>query len=244
MSKNLTTLLGGALVALGILALATNLALFEFWPWNMSSVVHLWPLTIITIGLTFAAVPVVVRGERWPGAMFIPAMPIIFTGMILLFTTLTRWSHAWSWLWPLELLGLTLGFVFAGLYMRIFWFSIPAVILGLNWAVFQFCALTGLWHLWSVLWTVEPLAVGIVLLLVGYRVHSKPVIFVGYAGCALAGTGAIAMLALDLRLWWLSGAFGSLLLIAAGAAMLLWPALRAARPPAQPAVPAQGTNLR
>jgi hypothetical protein len=35
--------------------------------------------------------------------------------------------------------------------------------------VLQFCALTGLWNAWAVLWTVEPLSVGLSLLAVSAK---------------------------------------------------------------------------
>ncbi|NIV37763.1 MAG: hypothetical protein GWN58_52620, partial [Anaerolineae bacterium] len=65
----------------------------------------------------------------------------------LLASVFNVWS-VWAWLWPMELISLAMGFLFAAIYMRLIWLIIPATIIGLNGMVFQFCAITGLWHWW------------------------------------------------------------------------------------------------
>ena len=70
----------------------------------------------------------------------------------------------WAHFWPLVVIALAVGFLLTAVFMRIIWFMIPAIIIGINGLLFQFCALTGLWQSWAILWTLEPLAVGLALL--------------------------------------------------------------------------------
>jgi hypothetical protein len=139
----------------------------------------------------------------------------------------------WSYLWPLEVLSLALGFMFAALYMRSPWLAIPAILIGLNGLVLQFCAVTGLWEAWSVLWTVEPLAIGMILLLVGVLTNTKPMVAVGLAICGFAAAAAMGMLVLLSVGLWAFRYIVPLGLIGVGALVLLTSFLGKPREPTQ-----------
>ena len=153
--------------------------------------------------------------------MFIPALPIFITGGILMTASLFNAWYIWTFLWPLEVLALALGFAFAALYTRSYWFLIPAILIGLNGLVLQFCAVTGLWSAWSVLWTVEPLAIGMILLLVGVITNTKPVVAIGLVICGFAAAAALGMLVLLSVGWWAFRYIVPLSLIGIGVLVLL-----------------------
>jgi hypothetical protein len=90
--------------------------------------------------------PLAVRGKRGLGALFIPGMPTLATGLILLLASVFRRWDVWAWLWPLEVLALAAGFLVAAIYTRVIELVIPAIIIGLNRLLLQFCTVTGLWE--------------------------------------------------------------------------------------------------
>jgi hypothetical protein len=129
-------------------------------------------------------------------------------------------------LWPLEVLALALGFLLAAVTMRQVWLVLPAVIVGLNGAVLLFCAVTHLWEAWSVLWTVEPLSVGLGLLVVSALRKSTPLFI---TGMLLSGLAALAFLSMTAILgvwqflpldWRLLRAISSLGVIGLGALLV------------------------
>lgn len=197
MKKTSSFVIGIGLVLLGGLALMGNFTVsllgFEF---QMLPFWRLWPVIILGMGVALALPAVFVRGERWPGVLLIPALPVFVTGGILMTASLFNAWDIWTFLWPLEVLALALGFAFAALYTRSYWLLIPTILIGLNGLVLQFCAVTGLWESWAVLWTIEPLAIGLVLLLVGVLTNAKSVIAVGLAICGFAAAAAMGMLVL------------------------------------------------
>ena len=216
---------GAALVLLGVLSLVVTgvLSLFGF---NLGAfILRLWPSLVTTVGLCFVVPPFLVRGKRGLGGLFIPGMPILTTGGILLLASVFNVWGVWAWLWPMELISLAMGFVFAAVYMRVIWLIIPAMIIGLNGMVFQFCAITGLWHWWSVLWVIEPLSVGLALLLIGLRKDIKGLTRAGLILCGIAAFLFMFML-LVLGAWWPIGLLGPGLLILGGLAALGWGMLR------------------
>jgi hypothetical protein len=211
------------LILTGALTLLCSVAgpLFGFRVWQ------LWPLTVIVAGLFFVVPPLLVRGKRGLGGLFIPGVPILTNGCILFFTSVTRWWGAWEWLWPLEVLSVAVGFLFAALYMRVIWLLIPAIIVGLNGLLFQFCAITGWWALWAVAWVIEPLSVGLALLAVNLKRRSAGLTVAGVVMCALAGVGfleSLAILSLSqlFSAWWLWNWMAPLTLILLGFALLIW----------------------
>lgn len=234
---------GGLMIGIGGLALVFNLVLGSLGLWSPHHILRLWPLTVLGIGLGLCAVPLVVRGLRWLGALFIPGVIVLYTGAILLFTSVTGWWDAWSWLWPQEVLAVALGFLGAMLYSRSVWFGIPAILVGVNGVVFQLCAWTGLWEAWALIWPVEPLAVGLVLLLIGAKTHAPVVRKVGLGFCAFSLAAGLGMLAIFAHVWWITSLLFSVLLILGGGLLLSWTLLRG-RPAAAAAGAAQGPELR
>jgi hypothetical protein len=190
-NKLLAVVIGLALLSFGILTLAANLlaAIFDFnltWlePWRY------WPVIVLGIGtLLFLLATLSIRRRGW-GALFIPAIPINVTGALLLFASIFNQWHIWRFGWSFIILGLAVGFLFAAVATRVVWFLIPAVLIGVNGLALAFCSLTGLWHWWSVLWVIEPLAVGLVLLLVAYK--SRTVV-PAVIGAVLCGFSALAL---------------------------------------------------
>lgn len=238
MNKRLSMLLGVILLALGGLMLLFNLALpmlgISLWRWG---VWRLWPMIVIGVGLLFVLTPLLVHGKRGLGGLFIPGMPTLVTGGILLFTSVFEAWWAWERLWPLEVLAVAVGFLFASVYMGNIWLLIPAIIVGANGLLMQFCALTGGWGVWSVLWTLEPLAVGLALLVVYTRQHRAGLLIAGTILCAIAAFGLMGMLAVvAIRpARWVLTLVGPLLLIGIGGLLvfsnvLSRPHLREARP--------------
>ena len=222
MDKRLSILGGVALILLGSLALMSTVVLpvlgLDLWGWGFW---RFWPLIVLSAGLLFVLPPFFVRGARGLGALLIPGVPILTTGGILLFASVFDAWGAWEWLWPLEVLALALGFLFAAAYTRVIWLIIPAIIVGLNGLVLQFCALTDLWEAWSVLWTVEPLSVGLALLVIGAKRRSSGLLTTGLVVCGLAGLALVGMTTI-LSGWWPISLLGSGALILAGGVLLLW----------------------
>ncbi|MGD8624984.1 MAG: hypothetical protein PVJ34_10635 [Anaerolineae bacterium] len=214
-------LLGVALLLLGGLLLTTSVISSLFGLNLMGFVWRLWPLTVLGVGLALVVPPVVVRGKRGLGAMFIPGLPVLTTGGLLLLASVFDAWQVWAWLWPLELISLATGFVLAAIYMGNVWLAFPAVIIGLNGMVFQFCAITGLWGWWSVLWVVEPLSIGLAFLLAGVATHKSALTVVGLSFCAAAGAGLLLMLTV-LGAWGPVRWLGPALIIVAGVLLLAW----------------------
>ena len=100
MERRTLFIVGAALVLPGVLSLVVTgvLSLFGF---NLGDfILRLWPSVVTAVGLCFVVPPFLVRGKRGLGALFIPGMPILTTGGILLLASvLNAWS-VWAWLWP------------------------------------------------------------------------------------------------------------------------------------------------
>ncbi len=162
MEKRAANTIGMLLITLGGLALLHTTILpllgWEYGLWR------LWPLILSAVGLSLMAAPFIFHHKRGLKALFIPGMPILIVSALLLWGSLFHSWGIWEWLWPMVILGLAAGFFLTAVFMRNIWFMIPAIIIGVNGLIFQFCAITGLWDLWAILWTAEPLAVGLALL--------------------------------------------------------------------------------
>jgi hypothetical protein len=224
MNKRVSTLIGLFLVLMGGVMLMSNVVLpllgVQSWYW---SVWRLWPTIVVGVGAFFMLIPLLWPHKRGLGAFFIIGAPVLATGGILLFTSVFNVWGAWSWLWPVEVWSVAVGFVLASLYMRNIWLMIPAIIIGMNGALFQFCALTGWWGIWAVLWTIEPLSVGLALLFVHFRKRRSGLLIAGTILCAIAAIGMIGMLGLvALRPgWWVLNMIGPALLVVIGILLLL-----------------------
>jgi hypothetical protein len=230
MNRRSSTLVGVILILVGVLALGATLVVpmlgLSAWRWGTW---RFWPLIVVSVGLLCLLPPILERGRRALGGLFIPALPILTTGGILLFASVFNAWGAWEWLWPLEVLALAAGFLLAASYARVTWLLIPAIIIGANGLAFQFSVLTGLWEAWAVLWTIEPLSVGLACLVVSARKQMAGLFVAGLILCGLAGMGLIGMAAIFPR-WWLINLAGPGVLVLVGLSLLVWGVL--SRPPA------------
>ncbi|MCP4541993.1 MAG: hypothetical protein GY832_33100 [Chloroflexi bacterium] len=226
MNKRFSILAGITLILMGALALAFNLIVpalgLNIWYWGAW---RLWPLLVVGAGLFFVVPPFLVRGQKGLGGLFIPGVPILVTSGILFYASILDVWGAWEFLWPLEVLGLALGFLFTAIYMRSIWLLIPAIVLGANGAVFQFCTLTDQWEAWAVLWTVEPLALGLAFLIISAARRSVGLFMAGIILCGIAGLGLIGMTAI-MPTYWLLNLMGPALFIIVGLLLLIWGVVR------------------
>jgi hypothetical protein len=217
------------LVGVGLVALALTslLPLLGLRVWHMLPLWRLWPLTVIGVGLGFVLPPFLYRGRRRLGGLFIPGVLILVTGGILLFTSTLNWWSTWAWLWPLEVLAVAGGFALTALWLRVIWLLIPAMVIGANGLLFQFCALTGLWQVWAVMWAIEPLSVGLSLLLIGAIRRTPGLMTAGILLCSIGGVAIVGMSAI-LSATWLAGWLWAVRLviplsvILVGVLLLIW----------------------
>ena len=180
--RSLSLIFGLALVAIGAISLLGN-TLLAMQAWR------LWPLTVIIAGIALTLPGFLGLKKRGFGSFFIPGIPVLTTGGILLFASLfDRWNE-WELAWPLEVLGVAVGFALAAIFMRVAGLAIPAIIIGVNGLMLAFCNLTGLWKSWAILWPIEPLAVGLGLLVVGFVHRSSGAKLAGLILTGIAGAG-------------------------------------------------------
>ncbi len=239
MNRKLMLGIGAMLIAVGAVSLASSVLglLFGFRIWQ------LWPLIIITAGLLVTAPAIFVRNSRGLGVLFVLGLPIVTTGVLLLFASVFRWRNVWSVLWPLEVLSVAAGCLLAAIKARAHWLLVPAIIIGANGLILQFCAITGWWHAWAVLWAVEPIAVGISLLTLNAKRPSRGLRTTGLVFCAFGAVGsmggmAIASLSALRPLWWLWRWLAPATVILIGAGLVLWGTTRKGAVPDVP-VPAE-----
>ncbi|MCP5096888.1 MAG: hypothetical protein GY943_15160 [Chloroflexi bacterium] len=179
---------------------------------------QLWPLLVTGAGMMFVMAPFTTRENRGLGALFIPGFPIVMTSALLLVGSLFHWWNVWATFWPLVVVALSAGFIMNAIYSKNVWLFIPGIIIGVNGLLFQFFAITGWWHLWSVAWTAEPLAVGLALLFTGSLANQSGVFRAGMIVTAVAGV-AFGLMTIIFASW--AGTVGALLLIVAGGSMLV-----------------------
>jgi hypothetical protein len=155
--RSLSLYFGLGLIGIGALSLAGNVLLrLDSW--------RLWPVLVVLLGFGLTAPGFWGLSKRGLGSFFIPGLPLLTTGAILLAASLLNNWHIWAYAWPLEVLALALGFGLAAIFMRLPALAIPAFIIGANGLLLAFCSVSGLWQAWAVLWPVEPLSVGLGLL--------------------------------------------------------------------------------
>jgi hypothetical protein len=242
MNRLISTVAGLMLIALGALTLLSNVALGLFGINLARYVVALvWAPFLISTGLLFVAVPLVNRRQRSLGGLFIPGLPILAAGVVTLLATLLPWWHIWARLWPVVVLALAAGFICLALHLRVIWIVIPAIFIGLNGLALQFCALTGLWGAWAVLWAVEPLGVGLTLLLTASQTRSTATLVVGLIFCAFSGVVMTGLIVLLPGLWRLVGFLSAGGFMVLGL-LLIVGALLSPRRPAAPTAGASQTN--
>jgi hypothetical protein len=149
----------------------------------------------------------------------------------LLFASVFGAWGAWEWLWPLEVLAVGTGFLFAAITMRVVWLLIPAAVVGAIGLLCQFCAVTNWWEVWTVAWTIVPLSLGLALLGIGVVKRSTGVLVGGAVLCGLAGLGfveslVIVTLSVFIPAWWLWRWVGPVTLLLVGFAVLAWGLIR------------------
>lgn len=195
MQKKTSLLFGVTLIVLALLGLAGNL-IVQATGRHLTLGFNTWPLAVIGAGLLFCIPPFVFNKMRGLSGLFIPGLPVLATGAILFIASVTGNWHIWASLWPLEVISVAVGFLLMAFFLNIVWLTIPASIIGFVGLVLQFCAVTGLWASWAVLWTIVPFAVGLPLLLIGIfkkidGVKLAGLILVGIAGLAFAAMSAL-----------------------------------------------------
>ncbi|WP_420645632.1 hypothetical protein [Candidatus Leptofilum sp.] len=214
MPKKTSNYSGLFLILLGGLALL-QATVFPHLGWDFS-LWRFWPLGIGAIGLAFIAAPFIYTDQPGLKALFIPGFPVMVVSALLLWGSLFNALGVWEYFWPMILLGLAVGFLASSLFLRNVWLMIPAIIIGMNGLIFQFCTLTGLWGAWAILWTLEPLAVGLALL-VASQGKNLGLMWVGLAMSAVS-VGGFALMSLTMSGW--VSSFGAILLIVAGIGLL------------------------
>jgi hypothetical protein len=177
---------GAALILVGAISLLGNL-LFSTESWRI------WPIVVVLAGLGLTAPGFFGLSRRGLGSFFIPGIPVFTIGGILLYASLTGNWIAWAVAWPLVILALALGFALSAVFMRVAALAIPAFILGLNGLLLGFCVLTGLWQAWAIMWPIEPLSVGLGLLVLAIANRSAGVKLAATILFGIAGVGFFGM---------------------------------------------------
>ncbi len=223
MQRTFSLLAGLGLILLGMLFLAGNL-IFPIFGFSVAwlQIWRLWPLVVIGVGVGLLSLTAFSLKRRGFGALFIPALPVLTTGGILLFASVTNYYQVWAAAWPLVILSLALGFILAAFAMRVVWLGIPAILIGVNAAMLAFCNWTGLWGSWAVLWPIEPAAVGLVLLLVSLKVRSWLLAGIGFLFFEAAWMGVFTMVGARILGGWAFRLMGPGLLITSGGILLAW----------------------
>lgn len=227
MQRISSIVVGIVLVMMGIFAMAVNtfasaLGFSMGWlePWRY------WPMIILGSGSILFLFALLSIRRPGLGALFIPAVPLNMLGAILLYASIFDQWHVWSFAWSLLVLSVAVGFLLAAIFSRVIWYGIPAILVGVNGLVLAFCSLTGLWDWWSVLWTVEPLALGLIMLLIGYKTHSSTVAILGLLACGFAAFSFSVMVGLVAFGGWLFRLSGPALLVLLGVILIGWDVIR------------------
>jgi len=190
MQKKSSLFIGMFLILVGMLSLGGNifLSLSKRIP---TSVVPLWPVVVIAAGLLFVMPSIFSPNRRGLGGLFIPGIPVLVTGGILLAESMLDYWEIWVIAWPLEVIAVGIGFLLAAIFMRVIWLLIPSLIITFVGGALAFTTLTGLWSTWAFLWTVVPLALGLAFITIGLNEQRNAITivgagFAGFAGVAFA----------------------------------------------------------
>lgn len=220
MEKRTSLLFGITLIILAVLALAGNL-LLRLGGGLVSVSGQAWPLIVIGAGLLFCLPPFIFSKVPGLGGLFIPGVPVLTTGLLLFAASMSNNWNIWAYWWPMEVIGAAVGFVMAAIFLRVVWLAIPASIIGINGLILQFCALTGLWEAWAVLWTLEFAGVGLPLLFIGIAQKIDGVRLAGIILCSIAAVSFAAMSTLLASSMWIFGVIGSGLILLLGVYLIL-----------------------
>lgn len=227
MQKAWNFIIGIVLILCGATTLAANLVLPAlgistswFTPWSI------WPLFILALGSVLLLMALYsIRSPGW-SALFIPALPVITVGAILMFASVFNQWHVWNWSWSFIILALAVGFLLAAVFGRNAWLGIPAILIGANAVVLTFCSLTDLWEWWSVLWTIEPLALGLVFLLIAVKTRSGVMMLLGLLTCGFSAFAFSLMSGFAIFGDWAFRMATPALLILLGIVLLGWGSIR------------------
>jgi hypothetical protein len=233
MQKKASLLIGVTLIALGILALAGNLAIRVAGNGILLGF-RAWPIFVVGAGLLFCLPPFLFPRQRGLSGLFMPGIPTLTTGLILFFASVTGAWSVWSYLWPLEVLSVAAAFILMAIYLKVPWLMIPASIFGMTGLVLQFCAISGWWSSWAVLWTVEPFAVGLPLLLIGIAKKIEGVKLAGLILCGLAGLAFAAMSTILVTSLWITRIIGPALVLGLGILLVVLALMNRPSEQAQP----------
>jgi hypothetical protein len=220
MEKRTSLLFGITLIVLAVLALAGNLFL-KLGGSVVSVSGQAWPLIVIGAGLLFCLPPFIFSKVPGLGGLFIPGVPVLTTGLLLFAASMTNDWSIWAYWWPMEVIGAAVGFVMAAIFLRVVWLAIPASIIGINGLILQFCALTGMWEAWAILWTLEFAGVGLPLLFIGIARKIDGVRLAGIILCSIAAVAFAGMSTLLASSMWIFGVIGSGLVLILGVYLIL-----------------------
>jgi hypothetical protein len=220
MQKKASLLIGVTLIALGVLALAGNL-LIRAVGHGILLGFRAWPILVVGAGLLFCLPPFMFRHQRGLSGLFIPGIPTLTTGMILFIASTTGAWSIWAYLWPLEVLSVAVAFILMAIFLKVPWLMIPASIVGCTGLVLQFCAISGWWSSWAVLWTVVPFSVGLPLFLIGFAKKLEGVKLAGIILCGLAGVAFAAMSSFLVTSLWITRLIGPALVLGMGILLVI-----------------------
>lgn len=199
MQKKGSLFIGLFLILVGILLLGGNmfLSLSKQIP---TSVFPLWPVIVLAAGLLFVMPPIFSPNRRGLGGLFIPGIPILVTGGILLAESMLDYWEIWVIAWPLEVIAVGIGFLLAAIFIRVIWLLIPSLIITFVGGALAFTTLTGLWSTWAFLWTVVPLALGLAFVIIGLNEQKTAITIVGAGLAGFAGV-IFASLSVSISGW-------------------------------------------
>jgi hypothetical protein len=209
MTRIFSLTFGIALVAVGGLLLGFNF-LVPALGLAFVGLLKLWPLILVAVSMVLILPPVLAPQHKGLGAMFIPGLPILAVSGIALLANFWK-LNAWAIYWPQIILALALGFILAAMYLKVIWLIVPAFIIGFVGAALQFSTLTQFWQVWSVAWSVVPLAIGLSLAIIGLTRRSVGLILIGLFIC-----GTISCFTLGLATVITGSSFGLNVVIGAG----------------------------
>lgn len=223
MQRTSSSLIAGLiLIGSGVLALFFTLSGIDLW----TSSWRWWPTVVIAFGVLIALLPMFIR-KRWMGLLYVVAAPVVATGVMLLISMTSGQWLWWARWWPIGVLSVALGFVLAAIYARSVWLMVPAIFLGVNGGLFLFNMWYGQWYLWKVLWILQPLSLGLALLLAGVVKHSGVTLGFGLAFSVMSIFFSALMTPIFYDTARLTSSMGALMLMVTGLALLLWNVRRA-----------------
>ena len=153
------------LIMLGLLFLVEN-----FLPSWMHITNLIWPAIFLAGGIWFLLSASSNHGKYW--GLFMPGS--ILTGLGLVFLITSYLPFTWSFLWPIILISIGVGFFLMMFFGRVFGLIIPAAILcSLGLVFFIISALASISPVaWSLLWPLIIIFIGVAMLTIFFFRHS------------------------------------------------------------------------